>query len=199
MTRSVLTVRPITDERGVTLVETMIYALLSVVVLSVAGSMLITSLDTQRDVSSITEAASVGQVISTDVANGIRNSSAFQVETPTALGQTLRSRSVSVTSAGVTEWRCQAWYLAASGTFYATSSTAGAVPQPTAAADLAGWRLLGESIAVPAGAGQAFTGSGGQLVLAIEVGAGTAKPTLINTTIAARPQSNTGTVPTTCF
>ncbi|MHB1171413.1 MAG: hypothetical protein ACYCZY_02735 [Lacisediminihabitans sp.] len=187
------------DDAGLTMIELVFYMVLLSVVLLIAGGMLVSSLTTQRDVGSLTSAASVGQLVASNVEMGIRNASTLRAESPTALGQLLRSRSVTATGTGVSTWQCRAWYLAGGGNFYTTQSTSGMVAAPSSSADLAAWTLLAQGVSVPTGTSQAFTGSDGQVNLAIQVAAGNARPILISTTIASRPQANTGTVPTTCF
>jgi Tfp pilus assembly protein PilV len=185
-------------ESGMTLVELLIYSLLLVVVLVVAGGIMISSLQSQQTVSTVSSAASTGQLVSTNVSQGIRNASAFQVSTPTGLGDLLRSRTVSVTSAGVATWQCQAWFRTSGGRFYIKSASS-AVAAPAVEADLATWTLIAEGVELPPGASQAFNASSGQLTLAVSVTADDAAPVLISTTIVSRPQTDTGTAPTTCF
>ena len=181
-----------------TLVELLVYSLLLVVVLTVAGGIIINALTSQQTVSAVTSAASAGQLVSASVEQGIRNASAFKVETPTAFGQLLRSRTVRVTDAGVSTWQCTAWFRKANGDFYAKTSSS-IIAVPAVAADLATWTLVATGVGLPSGTAQAFTGTSSQLSLAVSVNAGDAKPVLISTTIVSRPQTDTGTAPTSCF
>jgi hypothetical protein len=186
-------------EAGLSMVELLIYIMLSVVVLGIGGNVLISSIQAQRDMSNLADSTSISQLVTSSVRSGIRNSSAFQVATPTALGQLVRSRSVSTTSAGVSTWSCRAWYLTASGTFYQKTSTTGLIAAPTIASDLSTWQMITTGVTVPTGTSQAFTGSSGQIDMTIQVTNGATKAVLSKTTILARPQANTLTVPTTCF
>jgi type II secretory pathway pseudopilin PulG len=188
-----------TSEAGLTMVELLVYMILSVVVLGIGGNVLISSLQAQRDMSNLADSTSLSQLVTSSVRSGIRNSSAFEVATPTALGQLVRSRSVTTTSAGVSTWACRAWYLTASGTFYQKTSTTGTIAAPTVIGDLSTWQMVTSGLSVPTGTSQAFTGSAGQVDLAIQVTNGSTKAVLSKTTIVARPQANTLTVPTTCF
>ena len=105
-------------ESGMTLVELLIYSMLLVVILTIAGGIMINSLQSQQTVSTVSSAASTGQLVSTSVSQGIRNASAFEAAAPTSLGQVLRSRTVSVTSTGVATWQCQAWFRTSNGDLY---------------------------------------------------------------------------------
>lgn len=180
------------------LVELLIYSFLLVVILTIAGGIIINALTSQRTVTTLGSAASSGQLVSASVEQGIRNASAFKVETPTALGQLLRSRTVRVTEAGVSTWQCVAWFRSATGNFY-TKTSASLIAVPAVAADLATWTLVATGVGLPTGTAQAFTGTASQLSLAVSVDAGEAKPVLISTTIVSRPQTDTGTAPTSCF
>lgn len=185
-------------DAGMTLVELLVYSLLLVVVLTIAGGIIINALTSQQTVSAITSAASAGQLVSASVEQGIRNASAFKVETPTALGQLLRSRNVQVSGAGVSSWQCTAWFRTAAGDFY-TKSGSSVIAPPAAAADLSTWVLIATGVGLPTGTAQAFTGTSSQLSLAVSVSTGDASPVLISTTIVSRPQTDTGTAPTSCF
>lgn len=190
---------PITDsEAGMTLVELLVYSLLLVVILAIGGSIIISTIGSQQTVSSIGSAASQGQLVSSSVEVGIRNASAFQASAPTAFGQLLRSRTVDVTTAGASTWGCRAWFRTADGDFFMKTASA-VIPQPTTDADLATWTLISSGVDLPVGASQAFTASSNQLALALSIDTGEAKPVLIKTTVLSRPQTDTGTAPTTCF
>lgn len=180
------------------LVELLIYSVLLVVVLTIAGAIIINALTSQHTVSAVTTATSAGQLVSTSVEQGIRNASAFKVDTPTAFGQLLRSRTVRVTTAGVATWGCVAWFRTPSGNFYTRSSTS-TIAAPTVTSDLSTWTLIATGVGLPTGTAQAFTGTASQLSLAVSVDTGDSKPVLISTTIVSRPQTDTGTAPTSCF
>ncbi|TAL42149.1 MAG: hypothetical protein EPN91_09055 [Salinibacterium sp.] len=194
-------IRAILDapEAGMSLVELLVYMILSVVVLGIAGNILISSITAQRDLTNLADSTSISQLVTSSVRSGIRNASAFQVDAPTTLGQLVRSRSVSTTTAGVSTWKCRAWYLTNSGTFYQKTSTSGMIAAPTVIGDLASWQMITTGVTKPSGTTQAFTGSAGQVDLAIQVTNGSTKAVLSKTTILKRPQANTLTVPTTCF
>jgi hypothetical protein len=181
-----------------TLVELLIYSLLLVVILGIAGSIIISTISSQRTVQTVGSAASAGQLVSGSVEVGIRNASAFQVAAPTALGQLLRSRTLDITDAGVSTWTCRAWFRTAGGDFYTKNANA-IIPAPAVAADLSTWRLITSGVGLPTGTAQAFTASGSQLAIALSIAAASAKPVLIKTTILSQTQTDTGTAPTTCF
>lgn len=185
-------------EEGMSLVELLIYSMLLVVILGIAGAILINALNSQRIVTTISGATSDGQLISTSVGIGIRNASAFQAATPTAFGQMLSARTQRVTSTGVSTWQCQSWFRTTTGEFYVRAATS-AIAVPASAAGLSGWTLVTKGANLPSSVAQAFTASSGQLTLSLSMSGGTSKPVLISTTFVSRPQTDTGTAPTTCF
>lgn len=197
MKRAIRKLRASADA-GMSLVELLIYSLLLVTILVIAGAIIMNSLTTQQTVTTVTSATSAGQLVSSSVEQGIRNASSFQVATPTAFGQALRSRTVRVTQAGVSTWQCQAWFRTSGGDFYTRVGNA-TIAVPATAGDLTSWTLISRGVNLPAGVTQAFTGSSGQLTLAVSVDPGDADSVLISTTIVSRPQTDTGTAPTTCF
>jgi prepilin-type N-terminal cleavage/methylation domain-containing protein len=187
-------------DRGFTLIELIITVALFTVVLTVTGTILVSALKVQSGVSSLGGASNGAQLVIRSLQRGIGNASAFKAEAPTADGQLLRARVAVGGTSGAPSFTCVAWYYsAAKSALRTTSSTTGAVPVPTATT-LPTWTLLATQVKAAAGATQVFTGAGTQLQLRLGVGAGTAAhPVLVSTTIAAGPQADTTTGPTTCF
>jgi prepilin-type N-terminal cleavage/methylation domain-containing protein len=191
---------PDRGDDGLTLIELLITVALFTMVLAVTGTMLVTSLKVQSGVDSLGTASNGAQLVARSLQRGIGNASAFKAEGPTVDGQLLRARVAVPTTSGAPTWKCVAWYYSATAkTIRTTSSTAGMVAVPTTTT-LATWSLLATRAQVASGATQVFTGAGTQLQLRLAVGAGTAAgPVLVATTVAAGPESDTTTGPTTCF
>jgi prepilin-type N-terminal cleavage/methylation domain-containing protein len=187
-------------DRGLTLIELIITVALLTLVITVTGTILVSALKVQAGVNALGSASNGAQLVARSLQRGIGNASAFKAEAPTADGQLLRARVVSVTAAGTPTWRCVAWYWSATAkTVRTTSSTAGLVAAPTAAS-LATWSVLATHAQLPTGTMQPFTGAGTQLLLRLAVGGASAtRPVLVATTVAAGPQSDSTTAPTTCF
>ena len=97
-------------EAGITLVELLIYALLSLVVLAVVGGVLATGLRTQATVQTVTDATITAQQIVSSIQSGVRNASAVTVVSPpTAGSQMLIARVVGMDPSSAAP-SCQAWY-----------------------------------------------------------------------------------------
>ncbi|WP_175525243.1 prepilin-type N-terminal cleavage/methylation domain-containing protein [Microbacterium sp. cf046] len=76
-------------EAGVSLIELIVYVLVSSILLLAMSSILINSWTTQRNVTSVSDATNRGQVISSTIERAMRNALAFDVS---ADGTTLRVR-----------------------------------------------------------------------------------------------------------
>lgn len=180
------------SERGFTLIELMIYSMLSIVVLLIVGGFLINSLRAENTVRDSTEATTSGQLVSQSIGKAIRNASAFQSTTPFAGAVMLTAR----TTRSATEWDCQAWTYS-NGEIRTTTSTT-AIPAPTASS-VQGWTLLSDSI-VPVAGTPVLDISGHQVDLNFQVSTGTGKPVLIRTSALSRqPVPVTGVESAPCF
>ncbi len=196
-----LAIRMVHEGRGITLVELTVYAMLVSIITLIAGSLFITGLTSQRDITAMGSATSRGQVVVASIESGIRTASTITVPAASAIGQRLVTRTGKFTSAGVGTWQCRSWLIAPTGKVYYRSSAA-AIPAPgsLSAADLAGWTLLTEGVKTAPGATSAFTLSGNTLSVAIEVAAGSeGAPALIKNRISKQAlPTTTGTGPSSC-
>ena len=98
------------DDSGVSLVELIIYSLLLSFVVFIAGGLLIQTLETQRDTTSLNEASNSAQVAVREMERGLRN--AVEVRFPSAHGGNLliiKTR-VGDDPALASSWECRAWY-----------------------------------------------------------------------------------------
>lgn len=105
-------------DAGVSLIELIVYVLLASIILIATSMILINSWNTQKDVTSVSEATNRGQSMGSTIERAMRNALDFEVS---ADQQELRVR----TSLGGTQ-QCQAFYLAAGTARLAQS--AGALP-----------------------------------------------------------------------
>lgn len=98
------------DDRGVTLVELLVYSVLLSVVLVIAGSILIRALATQRDVRAMAQASDDGQVAVRLFERAVR--SAAEVSIPAAHGGNLIVVKTRVDEVGADpdSWICRAWH-----------------------------------------------------------------------------------------
>lgn len=167
-------------DRGMTLVELLLYMSLSLVVLVVAGAMLISSTRAQNQVSGTTSASTAGQLIMRSVQSSVRNASQVNLPAPISGTQVLTVR----TQDGQTpvQWSCQAWYFTpdAGGSLYTKRIPAtAAIPAPSAG-NLSSWALLGSGVSV-SGA-QIFTASAGLVTVNLSINAGAGPPQSMKST-----------------
>lgn len=179
---------------GLSLVELLIYMVLAVVVLLIVGGLLINSLTAERTVRDAAASSSTGQLVSTSVGQGVRNSSSIW---RSAAGADPEILIVRTAGAGSTEtWSCQAW------SFYNGQIRTASSPNliPTTGPDIASWTLLGEGVAPVAGS-PVFGGAGRTVVLKLDVDSGKGQPVRIDTSLHSRqPVPATGVeVSLPCF
>jgi hypothetical protein len=168
-----------TDE-GFTLVELLVYSLLLVVVISIAGGLLVNSLRAESTVRAVTSASTTAQQTADSVESGLRNSSAFEIQAVNSgADQMLVARVVRGSTAAIT-WKCAAWYFSRSlGTVRYTevapaASGTATIAAPSAAA-LAGWTLLSDRV-TPTSGTTIFSGSQPTLSIAFTTVGGAGKP-----------------------
>lgn len=207
MSRLVGRLRRADGDAGITLVELLVYSVLSVVVITVVGSLLVRTLVSQRDVRSVTGATTAAQLVAASVEAGVRNAAA--VRPPVTLegaDELLVARVAQVDAAGTPGWRCQGWFYDASESTLSTRTTpasagSAAITAPTTAGHLATWTVLATGVDLAPGVPRAFTHEPGVpaagVRLDVEVAAGTRKPVRISTRVTQRPQGSTESAP--CF
>ena len=195
------TIRGRIAERGITLIELLIYSSLSVLVLALIGGMLVNTLTAQRRVSERSEASSTGQIIAQSVHTGVRAATELKLTSaPTGQLLVLTSLGTSARSAPV----CEAWYFtpADGGAIYVTRAapTSARIVAPSAAnlaAGTGGWALLGRGVQ-PDQSSPIFalqTANTVRLVFAVNSGEDSA-PVRIATTSTSRGNESE---PNTCF
>lgn len=145
------------DDAGVSLVELIIYSLLLSFVVFIAGGLLIQTLETQRDTTSLNDASNSAQVAVREMERGLRN--AVQVQIPSAHGGNLL---IIKTRVGddptlASSWECRAWYYdAASDEIRYLDGPATGTPVTrglTAPLDTSAWRtVLSNVMPTPNGA-----------------------------------------------
>jgi Tfp pilus assembly protein PilW len=181
------------DESGFTLIELLAVCLLLSTVLTVIGGIFLSTITTQQTVSAVSTSSNDAQVAAHTIDARIRNSSEFQLTTPSGSDQLLVARSASTGAA--LSWRCYGWYYSATNKSLRMTSTADGtkVTAPSATA-LASWTLVASGV-TPA-SGSVFTAAGSQLTVGFDVAASNSEPTTIQFTTA----KTTGVAGTnTCF
>jgi len=187
---------PADHDRGITLVELLVYMLLAIVVLTIVGSILINSFQAERQVRDAAQSNSTAQLVAESLGLGIRNASAVEVSAPTPDAVLLRTRSIDGTEAG--NWYCQAW-LISDGDLRTTRSTA-AIPAPDAAT-AATWTLLATDVEQIGSSPLLSLGADERSVdVMLTVGVGQGVPVTLDTVmVAQQPIPATGKVTAPCF
>lgn len=214
---------------GFGLAELGVYAVLSVIVLGIVGSVLITSIKTRIQVVEMTEAVGVGQLIANSVEEGVRNASGppgaidaqqrvgIQAGVVTADGQLLRARVAIGAIEGTVVWQCQAWfYSSTTEAVYAATNKTTSIADPVSFSVVNGihtaqqgsdqWILLGEGVQIadaehPLIFGSKSAGTGDQkaIILYFKVARSGTQLVFIPTTVVNRKLEAGGTGPTTCY
>ncbi|RZU64112.1 pilin/secretion family protein with methylation motif [Microterricola gilva] len=175
--------RVATAERGFTLVELLVYMLLMVLVLAVAGGLLSTTLIQSTTVRAVDNSSTAAQLAADSIETGIRNSSDFSLSTPIGNDQLLVAR-VASNDATLT-WSCVAWYYSASGRSLRMTRSATAIAAPTAA-QLSSWTLLVDGVSPISGNSVFATTTGRRLTIAFNGLAGDHPPVAITTSAFGR-------------
>lgn len=185
------------DDSGFSLIELLIYMVLSIVVLTMIASILINSLRAEGIVRESSQATSTAQLAAQSLNRGIHNASAIEVMTPASGITLLRTRSIDSADAGT--WRCEAWAVV-DGEIRTTTSSAAIAP-PTDPSMTATWLLLAEG-AAPIGSTPYFSlgADDRSLAVALTIGDASGVPVTIDTTIVSKqPIPATGKVTAPCF
>lgn len=139
------------SDRGFTLVELLITMGLFGIIMTIVGSMIISSLTADRTVRDVTESTTDGQLAATVITQTVRNSTAVQV-TPVAGQQSVTIR-LRTTAGGAA--RCHAFFFDATlGQIFERTSTS-AITAPSPGAVGSGWQVLSAGIVPRTGTGGA--------------------------------------------
>lgn len=136
---------------GFTLVELLVYCMLLVLVVGIASGMLISVMKNSKTATTMNESTSAGQLAVDSIDSSIRNSSDFQLTSPTGTDQLLIARTAS--SSGDLTWSCVAWYYSAAGQGSIRSMRSSTIILPPTADQLATWTLLDEGVRPLTGSG----------------------------------------------
>lgn len=185
------------DDSGISLVELLVYMFLSVIVLTIVGTILINSLSAESIVRSSAESASTSQVATLSLNRGIHNASAIEVSTPAADIELLRSRSIDSSDDGV--WRCEAWAVVDGELRWTTSSTA--ISPPLTASQVSTWTLLVDGVSKIGTDSYFASSAGGRGVdISFTAAGGNGIPISLSTQIVSRqPVPATGIESLPCF
>lgn len=142
-----------TSEAGVSLIELVIYVILSSIILLTTAMILVNSWTTQKEVTSVTEATTRGQSMGSTIERAVRNALAFDISDD---GTELRVRTSLPGSQG-----CQGFQLIPGNARLTQSTTALSTPAST-------WTPWQEGIA-PDGSTPFFSASGQHVTYTFEI------------------------------
>lgn len=168
------------DDSGFTLMELLVAAGLLVIVITVVGSIMVSLVTTERNVSSVAAGTTGAQVTATAIDERISQSSSFQVTT-IGTDQLLVAR-----VAGRDDdlsWECYAWYYSSSGNGsirYTTAADGTSISAPTSN-QLANWNSLLDGV-TRNGITPVFVASGDRLTTTFNARAGNSDPIAIRLT-----------------
>lgn len=178
------------SDRGFTLIELLVASALSVLVLSIVGGMIISSITTEHTVQESTESSTLAQLTSSSITHGVRHASSLDLSAPTPDTQLLRALIVDDVLATPVVAHCESW-LYGDGEVRTKSSTA-AIPVPASMAGAANWTLLADGVQA-VGTTPVFTLTGLTVDLSMQLRGDLGVTVLVDTTAVSRQP---GSIPT---
>jgi type II secretory pathway component PulJ len=185
----VKTLRERRNEGGFSLPELMIYVLLLSIVMIIIGSMLISSLRTERTVDRVVAASTSAQLAIKSIEYGVRNASAHRIFNLTNTDQLLRAR-VAKPDQEDLDYSCRAWYFDRAKSELRYKESDAKILDPSTA-ELAEWTLLAHNV-TPTSAPNVF-GDGATLELTVGFRVATGgddPPAEIKTSVVRRVSSS---------
>ena len=176
------------ESSGFTLIELLVASSLTVIIAIVIGSMLMSTLGSEKTIRSTTQATSAGQLVAQSIDKGVRN--ATWIDLTAASGEYFLTVRTASSTATVT-YSCQAWYFTPGGSAYVKSSPT-KITKPTGG-NVTGWTLLTTGIQ-QAGTASVLARTGREVTITFEVDAGEAQDVLIRTSALSR-QTSTESAP----
>jgi Tfp pilus assembly protein PilW len=171
------------SEQGFSLIELVVYSMLLVLVIGVAGGMLVSVMVNSKTVNALSDATTAGQLTVDSIDSSIRNSSDFQLTVPSGTDQLLIARTASTN--GPLTWSCIGWYYSASGTGSIRSLRSSTAILPPTSTGLASWTLLAEGI-TPVTGTTVFSATPKELTVSFMSRAGNQPPVGITSAAVSR-------------
>lgn len=168
------------QDRGLTLIELIVYMLLATIVIGIVATIMINSFRVDTQVRETAAATSDAQLLAESLGRGIRNAGYIEATAP-AVGQVyVRTQSRDSGTAG--DWVCSAWFFDGDTISWTTSPTAlPATPVPGSMLV-----LLDEIEAVGSDPVLAAGADGRSLSVSLSAAEGAGAPVLLDTTIVSR-------------
>ena len=173
------------SDSGVTLVELLMYALLSSIVLFVAGGMLIAGAKTQENARMVTDASADAQEIMHSIGTGVANATAISLANGTVAGSQLLMVRTIGSDPVTTVDSCQAWYFTPlnAGAIYTMQKTPAAPITLPSGGPEGVWTLMASGVSAGT-SGKVITSTNGKsVILDLRISAGSHPFVLISTTL----------------
>lgn len=165
------------------MVELLVYSMLLVLVVGIAGSMLISFMVNTKSADAVSKNTSAAQLTVDSIDSSIRNSSDFQLTVPTGTDQLLIARTAS--TSGALAWSCVGWYYSAEGTGSIRSWRSNTAILAPTSTELASWTLLARGIK-PLSGTTVFAATPKRLTVSFKVGAVNQVPVGITSAAVSR-------------
>lgn len=181
-------------DRGLTLIELIVYMLLATIVIGIVATIMINSFRVDTQVRETAAATSDAQLLAESLGRGIRNAGYIEATAPAAGQVYVRTQSRDSGSTG--DWVCSAWFFDGDAISWSTSPTAlPATPVPGSMLV-----LLDEIEAVGTDPVLAVGVDGRSLSVSLAAAEGAGAPVLLDTTIVSRqPRILTAEERAQCF
>ena len=154
------------DDAGFTMVELIVASMISIIMLTIIGSLFLKTIQTQSAVTDTTQTSNDAKVVFDDlqaavrlaVETDVRSSSAMGVEPLDGRGDVLilKTRATQGAVLDVATWRCVAWFLDASDQLHKRTVPAQSSGVPATAVDPAAWPVVARGVKA-LGTGTPFT------------------------------------------
>ena len=179
-------ITPRNAEGGFTLVELLIYSLLTVLVLFIAGGILMNGFTGERVVRGLTEAANSAQVTVESIERGVRNAEGLRISTPSGTDQMLVVRTAVPTGSYSVE--CVAWYYSVADRTIRTTTAATTISAAPTTTERASWTLLADGVG-PVASEPVFSQNGNTVEFQFQVDAGDNAPIKIHSSSNSRAEA----------
>ena len=176
------------ESSGFTLIELVVASSLTLIIAIVIGSILMSTLGSEKTIRTTTQATSNGQLVAQSIDKGVRN--ATWIDLTAASGEYFLTVRTASSTATVT-YSCQAWYITPAGSAYVQNSPT-KITKPTAG-NVSGWTLLTTGVQ-QVGTTSILSRTGREVTITFEVDAGEAQNVLITTSALSR-QTSTESAP----
>jgi Tfp pilus assembly protein PilW len=181
-------IRAKVNDDGMSIVELLVYCILSIGLLLIVGSMIINGVRGQSSVTSMAAASNEAQRTASALQTDIRNASSIKVTT--VGGDQLVVARVARGTDTVVAWKCVGWYYSSTRHEIRTTTAAGSITAPTGDT-ITSWKLLASGVE-PSGS-TVFAGDANHVAMTFKVTSGDTGPVVVDSSAYSRIQSGEST------